>query len=304
MASISSSPTRAPTMAAATGARGPAPAAPWSGRKRRGPPVDPEETGSSVPSAPYPHCGPPGGGAKRARTIDDVLGSLTLGASDPPGNFFGCNKRKGGGDGDGGAEAEDDGPSAKVARSSADGGRRRDPEGRRGAPRLHGATSESSNSSASRARQHHVRACHEEVDAKAAPGNDIDIDGSDAGRGDDGGIDEPMAVEDVDHESDSSVSEGSVRSAMYQLVFGRRRDPPLPPGACGAGGGGCGRGRYDAVDSKIEDIIRRSRLAAVIRSRKEEERGKGEGDAAADMDTDDGEDAPDGDDEEWNPGHG
>jgi hypothetical protein len=76
----------------------------------------------------------------------------------------------------------------------------------------------------------------------------------------------------------SAISESSIKSAMYQLVFGRWR-PPSPLGIGGgtnsnginiggSGGSGSGTvvGRYDAVDSKIEDMIRRSRLEAVIRS--------------------------------------
>ena len=77
----------------------------------------------------------------------------------------------------------------------------------------------------------------------------------------------------------SAISESSIKSAMYQLVFGRWR-PPSPlthvggtnsGGTNGTSGGGTVVGRYDAVDSKIEDMIRRSRLEAVIRSSKSED---------------------------------
>jgi hypothetical protein len=79
----------------------------------------------------------------------------------------------------------------------------------------------------------------------------------------------------------SAISESSIKSAMYQLVFGRWR-PPSPLTHVGGGknsngtisggsGGGSVVGRYDAVDSKIEDMIRRSRLEAVIRSSKSED---------------------------------
>lgn len=72
----------------------------------------------------------------------------------------------------------------------------------------------------------------------------------------------------------SAISESSIKSAMYQLVFGRWR-PPSPlthvGGTDSNGGGGAGGGRYDAVDSKIEDMIRRSRLETVIRNSKSED---------------------------------
>lgn len=97
---------------------------------------------------------------------------------------------------------------------------------------------------------------------------------------DDGGI-----IDNDDDECNNSVcsaiSESSIKSAMYQLVFGRWR-PPSPlthvggansGGTIGgsSGGGGTVVGRYDAVDSKIEDMIRRSRLEAVIHGSKSED---------------------------------
>ena len=104
-----------------------------------------------------------------------------------------------------------------------------------------------------------------------------------------------MSIDDSDRESDSSVSEGSIRNAMYQLVFGRLNNPPSSLND----GGACTAGRcYDSVDSKIEDMIRRSRLEAAIRSHKKD----GEESAMSDMDMDD---LNEGDeDDEWNPGHG
>mmetsp|Transcript_11472 Transcript_11472/g.24478 ORF Transcript_11472/g.24478 Transcript_11472/m.24478 type:complete len:271 (+) Transcript_11472:30-842(+) len=270
MASITRSPIRAPIITnSMEGGK-------WSrSRKRR--PIDPEETGS-VPSAPYAYGQP---NAKRPRTIDDVLGSLSLRASDPPGNSF-CCKRK--------SEeiGVEDGPSTKVARSSVAGassssssvvderieqiavGRQLDPEGRKGDYPTN-ASSELLNSSALRAQPKNGL-----VPTISASGINVDID--------------EMAVDDIGHESDSSVSESSIRNAMYQLVFGRR-NPPLPRSI--SAGGGCGQ--YDAVDSKIEDIIRRSRLQAVIKSQKKERSE----DAASDMDAD----ITNGDDE-WHPGHG
>lgn len=59
--------------------------------------------------------------------------------------------------------------------------------------------------------------------------------------------------------SSGSVSESSIRNSMYQVVFGRMK---------GSGSGGPGA-RYDIVDAKIEDMIRRSRIEAVLKSCKE-----------------------------------
>mmetsp|Transcript_30258 Transcript_30258/g.55593 ORF Transcript_30258/g.55593 Transcript_30258/m.55593 type:complete len:269 (+) Transcript_30258:114-920(+) len=268
MASITRSPIRAPIIAnSMEGGK-------WSrSRKRR--PIDPEETGS-VPSAPY---GQPN--AKRPRTIDDVLGALSLRASDPPGNSF-CFKRK----------SEDigmeNGPSAKVARSSVTSassssimdeqskqiavGQQLDPEGRKGGSPTN-ASWEPFNSSTSC-----VQPNNGLVPTISASGINVDINDT--------------ARDDISHDSDSSVSESSIRNAMYQLVFGRR-NPPLPRSI--SAGGGCGQ--YDAVDSKIEDIIRRSRLQAIIKSHKKERNE----DAASDMDMD--ADITNGDGE-WHPGHG
>ena len=108
------------------------------------------------------------------------------------------------------------------------------------------------------------------------------VDGSASHDGDDD--DDDMAIDDDDREDSdgdcdggSVVSESSIRNAMYQLVFGRW-SPPSPLGSTvgGVGGGGGGGGgvvgavsavgRYDVVDSKIEDLIRRSRLEAVFGS--------------------------------------
>ena len=83
--------------------------------------------------------------------------------------------------------------------------------------------------------------------------------------------------------SSGSVSESSIRNAMYQVVFGRRKGY----GSC-SGGGNCGGGRmYDVVDSKIEDLIRRSRMEALVKSCKEKE-GKRKGHEGDDDDVERG----------------
>lgn len=62
--------------------------------------------------------------------------------------------------------------------------------------------------------------------------------------------------------SSGSVSESSIRNSMYQVVFGRMK---------GSSAGGSGA-TYDIVDAKIEDLIRRSRMEAVLKSTREKEK--------------------------------
>mmetsp|Transcript_27080 Transcript_27080/g.64284 ORF Transcript_27080/g.64284 Transcript_27080/m.64284 type:complete len:201 (-) Transcript_27080:72-674(-) len=96
----------------------------------------------------------------------------------------------------------------------------------------------------------------------------------------DQGHDDSMSVE-----SDSSISEGAIKSAFYRLAFGRRDSNPS----------------QRAVDSRIEDLIRRSRLEATIKSQPKHRKPHG-----MDIDVDDDkrekdEHAKSGD---WLPGHG
>mmetsp|Transcript_20127 Transcript_20127/g.43709 ORF Transcript_20127/g.43709 Transcript_20127/m.43709 type:complete len:271 (+) Transcript_20127:124-936(+) len=248
----------------------------WSGKKRR--PIDPDETGSVGTTLRYdnevvePH-------AKRHRTIDDVLGSLSLRAPDPPGNFS-CSKRK---SDDGG----EDGRSAKLARS-----------GDRIAPSTFGenATFSGGNSAAIQQQMEPTGrrddsptnvtlqlfdpSTQQQITSDAGPNNNMDSN--------------EMSIDDSDCESsNSSVSEGSIRNAMYQLVFGRRNPPLLSNGNVGGGH------RYDNVDSKVEDMIRRSRLEAAIKSKKKENEK-----LAADVDMDDMDDGNSDEEDDWLPGHG
>ena len=134
--------------------------------------------------------------------------------------------------------------------------------------------------------------------------------------------------EDQSDDNSSIVSESSIRNAMYQLVFGRlSMHSTIGSGGVGGGGTVGGSSKYDAVDSKIEDLIRRSRLEATIKGRKEKEK-KNVDDwcearmrsmasmSSSDMDMDD-DDADSGAtntgvggekrhavDDGWNPGHG
>jgi hypothetical protein len=104
-----------------------------------------------------------------------------------------------------------------------------------------------------------------------------------------------MAMDESDRESDSSVSESSLKNAMYQLVFGRRN-----PVSLNGTGGGAG-GKYDVVDSKIEDLIRRSRLEAAIKNQK----NANEEESPMEIDTNmEGDENLDGEPNDWIPGHG
>eukprot|EP00804_Cyclotella_cryptica_P029844 CCRYP_010749-RA/>CCRYP_010749-RA protein AED:0.19 eAED:0.19 QI:0/-1/0/1/-1/1/1/0/302 len=98
--------------------------------------------------------------------------------------------------------------------------------------------------------------------------SEMSLEGSD--------IDSDCSI-DSSSSSTGSVSESSIRNAMYQVVFGRRK----VYSSCG-GNGNCGGGRmYDVVDSKIEDLIRRSRMEAVInccKEKKDDERKDDDGD--------------------------
>ena len=130
--------------------------------------------------------------------------------------------------------------------------------------------------------------------------------------------------DDQSDDNSSIVSESSIRNAMYQLVFGRLSMHSTIGGGSGGGGSTVGGGsKYDTVDSKIEDLIRRSRLEATIEGRREKERNNRSDQCVAgtrynntsmsssDMDMDDGDEDADSDankmgavDDGWTPGHG
>jgi len=193
-------------------------------KKRR--PVDPEETGSVV-TKPYYVEQP---NTKRPRTLDAALGSLSLRSPDPPGDDF-CSKSK---------SAYVDGNVAKMTRSLT-ASEKVDPT-----EKGDSQTNVAAELTNANMQQQPYQCRHERVPLKSACEKDT------------GAVDDNGHVsEDDSHESDSSVSESSIRNAMYQLVFGRR-NPPLSNAAIGGGVVG-----YSAVDSKIEDMIRRSRLESV-----------------------------------------
>ena len=295
-----------------------------SGKKRR--PIDPD--GASSPSIQYDSelVNNQQPNAKRPRTLDDVIGSLSLRPPDPPGNFA-RGKRKIGVE-----DVVEDGPSAKVARATggdscvsssnfdegmknnfADDNLRQqqhqlqqqqqpmEPAGRKGGSSPTNVTSELYDQSTTQQQQQEqsmsdaATAIHHNP-TRQDSGMSIDSDNSD------------------DQSCGSSVSESSIRNAMYQLVFGRRNAlPSLTNGNYSSGtNSNIGTGTYDVVDSKIEDLIRRSRLEATIKSQQkkdEEERSKnneGKNEEIDDMEMDDdiGEGKNAKDEEDWNPGHG
>lgn len=261
-------------------AEAPFPFAPAPHRKRR--PVDPPEEGptfhdSEYYASPYDVTSlsgtvlaaqPPN---KRMRTVDNFLDSLTLRASDPPGHYskrigdLGSNEMMG-------DYAMYNNHTQNAKRATSNGIE----------PSSYAmATNDASTSCASTVTtdnkrpkatqdqsyrqmkfnneaqlQYYQRG--QSASGISGTGNsEMSLEGSDIDADDDGSIDSSSSSE--------SVSESSIRKAMYQVVFGRR----MGYSSC-AVNGNCGGGRiYDAVDSKIEDLIRRSRLEAVIQSTKE-----------------------------------
>lgn len=263
--------------------------------------MDPEETGS-LATAPYESevAGP---SPKRPRTIDDVLGSLSLRPPDPPGKFA-CKrknhdrmdedertaKKMANPEGASSLSPSADGSANDFAHGNSADGRLPEPEGRKGGSPTHVASdimAQPTQQSTSYVGQDSFRenSASDSIHSKANHNNN-DVNNS-----------SEMPIDDSDHESDGSVSEGSIKNAMYQLVFGRKNlEPP------GGSGGGIGPGRYDAVDSKIEDLIRRSRLQAAVKSHKEEKKE----DSAMDMEME-GDNCKANElsgDDCWIPGHG
>ncbi|KAL7521303.1 hypothetical protein ACHAWX_005977 [Stephanocyclus meneghinianus] len=264
-----------------TRAETPFPFAPAPNRKRR--PVDPPEEGptfhdSEYYASPYNVTSLSGTvlGAqspnKRMRTVDNFLDTLTLRASDPPGHYSKCV-------GDLGSNAmtgdyamcNNHTQNAKPVTSNGI------------EPSYHAimATNDASTSCAStvttankrpkatqdqsyrqlkfnnEAQLQYYQRGHSTSGISGTGNSEMSLEGSDIDADDDGSIDSSSSSE--------SVSESSIRKAMYQVVFGRR----MGYSSCAANGHCAGGRIYDAVDSKIEDLIRRSRLEAVIRSSKE-----------------------------------
>lgn len=190
---------------------------------------------------------------KRMRTVDHSLEALSLRAADPPG-FYSSNNNMG-------TESRD----AKV-----DGGRHLDNMAGRKSPTLAcvAAFNDSTASSTSTVQTHNKRpVSNMTMQNQQIPTNNRmqqlrRLDQS-SGLSDTGNSE--MSLEGSDTYSDdesvdsSSVSESSIRNSMYQVVFGRMKGSPM------------NGTKYDYVDSKIEDLIRRSRMEAVLKTKNQKE---------------------------------
>mmetsp|Transcript_21665 Transcript_21665/g.33972 ORF Transcript_21665/g.33972 Transcript_21665/m.33972 type:complete len:275 (-) Transcript_21665:123-947(-) len=219
------------------------------GKKRK--PVDPPEEGTIDHINYYDTTN---NTHKRQRASpDDLFGTLSLKPPDPPAHSF-CKRKKEENDDDsiGNSSDEDDVRYAKFPRLQNED----DAELKKGSiqlKRIDGDETSQLISSSTNAKP----------DPDETQQNTSEIDNG-------------MSIDDnasINSNSDGSISEGSLQRAMYQAVFGRRNSAQhqfhsLPATISLSGGNGIGC--YDAVDSKIEDLIRRSRIEAEIRRRKEE----------------------------------
>lgn len=270
----------------------------FSGQKRR--PIDPPEDDVGVSSSVttlydnselmHQH--------KRPRTVDELGLSFSrnsLSAPDPPGNYSAGSKRK---------NDIEDCPKAKIPRTEVAVSNSRDTrqqEQQQNLPmdppsdrndisptnvtsELYGSTQQPEQ--------------HDANSTNPNEGHEYRRNSSE------------MSIDDdnSDHDScdGSSVSESSIRDAMYQLVFGRRQAMP----SIGNGSAASGATNYDTVDNKIEQLIRRSRMEATIKGqkcqKKEDNIMDNDEDDVMKMDEDDDhiKGAKEHEDDEWHPGHG
>jgi len=226
-------------------------------RKRR--PVDPPEEGTIIQSDDYNNTD--NNTYKRRRTAADdfLVGALSLSPPDPPAKSF-CKRKKEDYDDDSIGNSSDDVGDrkyTKLPRCETDG------------DNLQGMTITSKSIAGDHESSQFI------TSTKPDPPSDHTVAAATQHNASE--MDNDMSIDDnssVNSNSDGSISEGSLQRAMYQAVFGRRNNAPhhfhsIPATISGRGGngGGC---CYDAVDAKIEELIRRSRMEAEIRSRKEE----------------------------------
>lgn len=219
------------------------------GKKRK--PIDPPEEGTIVQSNYHDTTN---NTHKRQRASpDDLFGTLSLKPPDPPAHSF-CKRKKEESDDDSveNSSDEDEGRYAKLPRLQNED----ENELKMGAIKLKRMDGDEASQFITSS------SANAKPDPEATQQNTSEIDSG-------------MSIDDnasITSNSDGSISEGSLQRAMYQAVFGRRNSAQhqfhsLPATVCGSGGNGTGC--YDAVDSKIEEIIRRSRMEAEIQSRKE-----------------------------------
>ncbi len=235
------------------------------GKKRK--PIDPPEEGTIVQSI-Y-HDATSNTHKRQRASPDDLFGTLSLKPPDPPAHSF-CKRKK---------EEDDD---ESIGNSSdGDGGRYAK------LPRLQNEDDSELKIAAIPLK----RPDGDEASQFISSSTDNARPDPDESQQNSSEIDSGMSIDDnasITSNSDGSISEGSLQRAMYQAVFGRRNRAQhqfhsLPATACGSGGNGSGC--YDAVNSKIEEIIRRSRMEAEIQSRREGKQvGKSPSQDAADED--------------------
>eukprot|EP00985_Skeletonema_marinoi_P018776 scaffold10594_cov162-Skeletonema_marinoi.AAC.3 len=221
-------------------------------KKRR--PVDPPEEGNLLQSDGYNAAN--NTYKRRRASPDDIFGTLSLKPPDPPAHSF-CKRKKEHNDDDSIGNSSDGGDRryAKLPRCQND----NDDE-------LHGRAIQSK-------RRADGTSQITSSSTKPDPPSDHTADATQQNTSE---MDNEMSIDDtssINSNSDGSISEGSLQRAMYQAVFGRRNNAQhqfhsIPATVSGSGGNGTGC-CYDAVDSKIEELIRRSRIEAEIRSIKE-----------------------------------
>ena len=272
----------------------------FSGQKRR--PIDPPEDDVGTSSSAttlydselmHQH--------KRPRTIDELGLSFSrnsLSAPDPPGNYSVGSKRKN----------DDycvDGPKAKIPRSEESASMGTSSDTRQQEQQQNqpiDPPSDRNDISPTNVTSELYASTQQQLDGNPTNPNEHEYRRNSS----------EMSIDDdnnnnSDHEScdGSSVSESSIRDAMYQLVFGRRQAMP----SIGNGSAASGATNYDTVDNKIEQLIRRSRMEATIKGQKSQKQENNSMDNNEDdtmkMDEDDMKGAREYDeDDEWHPGHG
>jgi len=269
----------------------------FSGQKRR--PINPPEDDVTSSSATTLYDSDLMHQSKRPRTIDELGLSFSrnsLSAPDPPGNYSAGSKRK---------NDIEDCPKAKIPRTEvavSSNSDTRQQEQQQNQPidppadrndisptnvtsELYGSTQHQLDGNPTNLNEHEYRRNSSEMSIDDENNNNSDHDSCDG----------------------SSVSESSIRDAMYQLVFGRRQAMP----SIGNGNAASGATNYDTVDNKIEQLIRRSRMEATMKGQKSQKQEDNNMDNDEDdvMKMDEDDDHMKGareydEDDEWHPGHG
>ena len=273
----------------------------FSGQKRR--PIDPPEDDVVTSSSATTYDSELMHQHKRPRTIDELGLSFSrnsLSAPDPPGNYSAGSKRK---------NDIEDCPKAKIPRTevavSSSSSDTRQQEQQQNLP-IDPPSDRNDVSPTNVTSELYASTQLQQQDANSTNPNEHEYRRNSSEMS----IDDDENNNNSDHDScdGSSVSESSIRDAMYQLVFGRRQAMP----SIGNGSAASGATNYDAVDNKIEQLIRRSRMEATIKGQKSQKQEDSNMDNDEDDDVmkmDENDDNIKGareyeDDDEWHPGHG